>query len=432
MNRHSLSRPPRRLPSAARPSEGHSSTWYRFCYNGTTWLVDEPSNVRFTNRDSVEVEVLHLNYFRYTLSFDVQEQKSDAYQFLTKLWTSVVGAGFGSVFGALGPDDAPAIATEEQRRRLAAEREFVTHLRELLRYVEALDTKITGSIAAHRRPGLNSAELGVLQANLGNVSDACSDTWNPGNEDSLIACSVRALGQRVTTKFNDLERGVHTDSDQFMVSINKYGEIYQAAKQGYADVHVRADQFQALALKSLGSDTRKVGKREAGTRLTLNLAAVDASGRSPIGDVSYFVETTIPLVVHGGLVYSRLNDVTFQKVKRAAEFSEEDVFQRTDANDNSRNFTMFMGWRLANLDGHRPNTSRFSALVSLGTDIDSPGKKVYLAPTLLLFNRVAVSYGGVFGKESNGELQTLEPDVFRIIKERPSAAQFFAISTRIF
>ena len=240
----------------------------------------------------------------------------------------------------------------------------------------------------------------------------------PAKQDRLAACSVRALGQRVTTKFNELERGVHTDPDQFSVSLNKYGEIYKTAKQAYADVHVRADQFQALALKSLGSDIRKVGKREAGTRLTLNLAAVDASGRSPIGDVSYFVETTIPLVVHGGLVYSRLNDVTFQKVKRAAEFSEEDVFQKTDDDANSRNFTMFMGWRLATLDGGQPNTSRFSALISLGTDIDSPGKKVYLAPTLLLFNRVAISYGGVFGKESNGEQQTLEPDVFRIIKEK--------------
>ena len=30
---------------------------YRFCYNGATWLVDEPLNVRFTNRDRVEVEV---------------------------------------------------------------------------------------------------------------------------------------------------------------------------------------------------------------------------------------------------------------------------------------------------------------------------------------------------------------------------------------
>jgi hypothetical protein len=87
---------------------------------------------------------------------------------------------------------------------------------------------------------------------------------------------------------------------------------------------------------------------------------------------------------------------------------------------------------VATPDGRQPNTSRFSALVSLGTDIDSSGKKIYLAPTPLLFNRVAVSYGAAFGKETNGEQQTLEPDVFRIIKAKPSAAQFFAISTRIF
>src|SRR5207244_10659857 len=117
-------------------------------------------------------------------------------------------------------------------------------------------------------------------------------------------------------------------------------------------------------------------------------------------------DTTTPPVLQGGMVYSKCNDVTFEKVKRATGFSEEDLFQKTADDANSRNFTLFMGWRLATLDGRQPNTSRFSALISLGTDIDSPGKKLYLAPTLLLFNRVALSYGGVFGKESNGEQQT--------------------------
>jgi demethoxyubiquinone hydroxylase (CLK1/Coq7/Cat5 family) len=399
---------------------------YRFCYDGTKWLVDEPSNVRFTNRDRVEVEVQHLNYFRYTLSFDVQEQKSEAYQYLTKLWTSVLGVGFGSLIGSLAPEGAPADA------RAQAEQAFVKHLRELLRYIEALDTKVTRAIAVHRKPGLETKELALLRQNLDN-DDGCSEDWKEGQEDSLLACSVRTLSKRATAKFNELERGVHTDTDQFSMSLSpKYGEMYRVAKQSYVSVSARSDQFDALAVKSLGSEKRLVGKREAGTRVTIHLAAVDAAGRSAIGDVSYFVETTLPLVVHGGMSYSRLNDVTFEKVKRAAQFSEEDLFQKTGAEANSRNFSLFMGWRVANLDGRQPNTSRFALLVSLGTDIDAPGKTIYLGPTLLIFNRVAVSYGAAFGKEKDGEQVTLEPDVFRIIKARPSSAQFFSISTRVF
>jgi hypothetical protein len=399
-----------------------TSNLYKFCYDGNAWQVDEPTNVRFTDSDRVEVEVIRLNYFRYTLSFDVQEQKAEAYQYLTKLWTSVLGVGFGSAIVALGP--VAAVLTPEQQ--------FVDHLRQVLRYAEALDAGITRGIAAHRKPGLNADEASVLRARLGTATATCADTWATG-EDPLIECPILSLSPKVTEKFNDLERGVHTSNEQFAAATGKYGEIYQTVKRAYADVHVRADQFQVLALKSLGSERRKVGKRAAGVRLTLTLAAVDASGgRSPIGDVSYVVETSLPLVVHGGVVFSRLNDVTFEKIKRANGFAEDDLFQKKGDEANSRNFTMFMGWRLGTIGGGEPNTNKLSALLSLGTDIDSPGKKLYVAPTVLFFNRVAVSYGAAFGKESEGQQQTLEPDVFRIIKARPSAAQFFSITTRVF
>jgi hypothetical protein len=400
---------------------------YRFCYDGTAWQVDEPSNVRFTSKDRVDVHVVHLNFFRYTLSFDVQEERSESYQYLSKLLNSVLGVGFGSLVGALGP---PAGATDERAKQ---EQAFVNNVRVVVRYAEALDTKITRAIGLHRKPGLNDAEVSLLRDNLGTGTMPCAEpAWTSG-EDPLIGGPVAPLSGCVTEKFNELERGVHTNTDQFAVAMNKYGEIYERAKRAYADVHARADQFQALATKTLGTETRKVGKRDAGVRITLTLTAVDASGgKSPIGDVSYVVESPMPLVVHGGLSLARLNDVTFEKVKRANQFSEDDVFQKKTDEANSQNFSMFMGWRLGGLGGLRPNTNWLSALISLGTDIDSPGKKVYVAPTIMLFNRFAFSYGAVLGKEQEGEQQTLEPDVFRIIKAKPSASQFFSISTRVF
>jgi hypothetical protein len=126
---------------------------YRFCYDGTAWQADEPSNVRFTSKDRVDVQVVHLNFFRYTLSFGVQEEKSDAYQYLSKLWNSALGIGFGSLVGALGP---AAAASDEKARQ---EQAFVNNVRVLLRYAEALDTKITRAIDVHRKPGLNKPEV---------------------------------------------------------------------------------------------------------------------------------------------------------------------------------------------------------------------------------------------------------------------------------
>lgn len=400
---------------------------YRFCYDGTVWQVDEPSNVRFTSTDRVDVQVMHLNFFRYTLSFNVQEETSESYQYLSKLWNSVLGVGFGSLLGALEPE------AELPRSRADQERAFVNNLRAVLRYAEALDTKITRAIGVHRKPGLNPAEVVQLRTNLGSGTMSCTEpSWTSG-EDPLLGSPVAPLSGCVTEKFNELERGVHTNSDQFAVAMNKFGELYEHAKRAYAEVYARADQFQALATKTLGTETRKVGKRDVGVRLTLTLSAVDASGsKSPIGDVSYVVESRMPFVVHGGLALARLDDVTFEKVKRASQFSEDDVFQKKTDEADSRNFTMFMGWRLGGVGGSQPNTNWLSALISLGTDIDAPGKKVYVAPTVMFFNRFAVSYGAVLGKEQEGQQQTLEPDVFRIIKAKPSVAQFLSITTRVF
>lgn len=412
----------------AQPHCGSPATanLYRFCYDGKAWQIDEPTNARFTDRDRVEVEVVRLNYFRYTLSFDVQEQKSEAYQYLNKLWTSVLSVGVGSLTGAL--DDAT-------KKRSDNETAFLRRLIALVRASQALDAALTRAVAAHRLPGLSPAEAKILETNLGNNPQlACDDEWKPGAEDPLVRCPIVALSQRTIVAFNDLERGILTDPEQFALSTGiTYAGVYETAKKAYGEVRARSDQFQSLAQRSLGSERRKVGKRDAGVRLTLTLSAVDAAGgRSPIGDVSYVVESSLPLVVHGGLVFSRLNDVTFEKVKRANGFSEDDLFAKKNDEANSRNFTLFMGWRLGAMGGGRPKSMRVSAMLSLGTDVDSPGKKIYVAPTLLFFNRVAVSYGAALGKESEGQQQTLEPDIFRIVKARPSAAQFFSISTRIF
>ncbi len=398
---------------------------YRFCYDGTSWLVDEPLNQRFTDRDRVEVDVQHVNYLRYTLSFDVQEQKSEAYQYLTKLFTSGLGASLGSLAGALGGQSTAEKAAGDQ---------FITNSRELLRTIDALDSKVSATLVAHRKPGLNPAEVAALRLSLGSETSVCPiPAWTDG-PDPLISCPVEALRVIASQKYAALEQGVHSDNTQFKLAHGELGELYGSLRAAYGAATERADQFAALALKSLGTETRKVGKRAAGTKVTLLLAAVDAGGsRSPIGDVSYFVETTIPLTAHGGLVFSRLRDVTFAQVKRANGGGEDDLFLQETNAATSKGFSLFLGWRLCSLDVAAPShASRAALLISLGTDIASPGEKVYVGPTVMLFGRVGITGGIALGKEQEGQQQTLEPNVFRLIAARPKTSWFLSFTTRIY
>src|SRR4029079_4876383 len=116
--------------------------------------------------------------------------------------------------------------------------------------------------------------------------------------------------------------------------------------------------------------------------------------------------------------FSTVKDVTFEKVKRSNGFSEDDLFQKTGDNSNSKNFSLYLGWRFASFWGETPTDAKLSALFSLGTSVDSPGQKIYVGPSLIILNRVGLTFGGVLGKDLNGEQQTLEPDVFKIIKAK--------------
>ena len=415
---------------------------YRFCFDGTKWNIDEPTNNRFTNRDRVEVEVQHFNFLRYTLSFDIKEEKSESYQYLTKLWTSVLSPDIAGLIGGLGLEEP---RNDQERKKNSAEAVLFHNIRELLRRTDALDRKITLVGEPYRKTGLTDAEAKTLsdavgQEPAGQIPDndndprKCQKDWSASSPtDPLLACSVRQVVAAVDEAYATLQRGVTTDDYQFAASVGRAAGVYRGAKDAEASIRDRADKFLALAQKTTDMELKQVGKREVGTRISLTLTAVDAGGaRTPMGDVNYFVETAMPLVVHGGLAFSNLHDVTFEKIRRAGSFGEDDLFQKKSDASNSKNFSIFFGWQLAQLDpGKSPNESRASLLVSLGTDIATPGQKIFAGPSLLLFNRFVVTSGWAFAKEAHGEQQTLEPDIFKVVKQKPASSWFFSFASKV-
>jgi hypothetical protein len=430
---------PGSAPQSARCGNALAPNVYRLCFDGQAWQVDEPTNSRFTNRDRVEVEVQHFNFLRYTLAFDVQEEKSEAYQYLTKLWTSI-----------LNPDILQAFALGETTGPRAVDL-LVEALRDLYRREQALDRKITSIASRYRKTGLTGAEAAALRAAVsGPGQPACApadfDAVNkpeyvepsPGGataDDPLAACTVVEIARGLNASYARLNRLILVDNEAFTDAISGGRKaLYNLVSGAYADVRKRADTFVSLAEKTADVETKKAGKHEAGTRVTLTLSAIDEGGaKTPIADVNYFVETTMPLVIHGGVAFTGLRQVSFDTVKRASAFGEEELFQKTAEAETGKSFSAFLSWTLAPLVGTKsgPHGAWLSLLASLGTDVSSPGSKIFVGPTLLFFGRMAFTGGVAFGTEKEGQVETLDPDIFRVIRSRPAHSYFFSLTTKV-
>jgi hypothetical protein len=428
------------LSSVARAADGTTTAavcgtsltnnLYRLCFDGKTWKVDEPSNSRFTNRDRVEVELQHFNFIRYTLAFDVKEEKSESYQYLTKLWGSILSPDILGLVGlGIDADRDPANA-------------LVTAMRDLNRRTIALDQRVSTLVSTYTKTGLTGPQALALEAAVG--TDAACDpgdadaqlgkpNWPAGEADSLLKHPVRRLLCGVKISLARLQREILTSDASFTAVNGKQSKLYAMVTEAVSTAMTRTDTFIARADKTTGVENRKLGKHEAGTRVTLNVAAVgDGGERTAIADVNYLVETTMPLVAHVGVTMTGLNDVSFKKVKKATSLGEDELFQKTSDGDDSTGFSLFLSWKVGTID-HKstPNKSIASLLVSLGTDTVKPGRRIFAGPSLMLVNRVVVTGGLAFGKESEGEQQTLAPDIFQIVKERPNHSYFFALSMKV-
>jgi hypothetical protein len=433
--RAALAQPAATMRTGACGTPAHNL--YRLCFEKTEWKVDEPDNARFTNRDRVEVEIRHFNFLRYTLSFDVKEEKSESYQYLTKLWSSLLSPDMLSFLGLGGEARGDA--------------SLITAMRDVYRRAQALDRKITKVASQYRRTGLTDSEATTLRDDvLAPATGAkCDPSTNdlpelpafpeprPGStlDDPLIVqCPVEELVRGLNLSYARLSRLIVTNDAAFNQSITGAQKtLFTTVTDAYTAVRKRADAFVNLAQKTVGVEVKQAGKHDAGTRVTLAISALDEGGnRSPMADVNFFVETAMPLVVHIGVALSGLRDVTFDTIKRGSTAGEDDLFLQKSASDSSKNFTTFLSWVVTPLTPKAgPNNSWGALLLSLGTDVAAPGKKIFAGPTVLLFNRMALTVGAVFAKEAEGQLQTLEPNVFRIVQERPKATFFFALTSKV-
>lgn len=388
------------------------STTARFTvkYEEGEWRTTPPIETRITDRDRVDVCIEHFNFLRYTLKFDVAEQRSESYGYLTKLWGSILSPSLAGALGDAGPG-GPAPDPLLQK----------------LQTLYALSLDADAAVAAATRPytatGLTDAQARALSTARG------SETATPRTG---VAGQVDVMRRAR----NDLQQFILSNAPAFDAIYGPRREMYRAVTDLYAAVNERADIFLRLSAKTIGIEVKRVGKREAGTRVTFTIVALDESGAvTPVDEVAYFVQSNMPLVAHGGIAFSGLRDVAFDKVKRAGTFGEEELFQQQSDENKSIDYTLFLGWQFYGMTNDVTGDRRqgkLGAAFSLGTDVRHPGKRIFAGPSLLLFNRIVVSGGAVLGKESEGQDVTLEPNLFRIIRERPKTKWFFSLSTKVY
>jgi hypothetical protein len=370
------------------------------CYDGDQWHVQLPPNARLTNRDAVWVRVRHFNFLRYALSFDITEERAESYGYLASLWSSALDLNMGSLLGALDAERADA--------------RLVTASREVYRAAQAVQRKVDAALAPHKSPGLSPEEARALDASTADVQAALT-TLHEANAT--------------------LQQLVEADDASFKTAFSsRSSTLYALATNAHSAATTKADAFLTLARRSLGDEIKKVGTKDAGTRVTVVMTATDPSGaKSEVETVHYFVQSVMPLVAHGGVVVSGLKDVSFEKVKRAAQFSEEDYFQQQSGNNQLTAFSTFLGWQLfasrSSLDTETKQ-QKVGVLMSLGTDLSSPGRHVYVGPSVMLLGRLVVTGGAALGTESTGSGQ-IEPNVFRLVRQTRSATWFSSIGVRV-
>lgn len=388
------------------------------CFDGIQWQVQPPPNARITNKDAVWIRVRHFNFLHFTLSYDIKEEKSDSYQYLTRLWSSILSPQLGDLIGALSVGDKRDILPQ-----------FLNLVVAVYAKGQEVQRQVDVVLHTYANPGLTASEARDLAASAAAISTARTD----------LQKAFRALQDAVEGKNCPTTAGttVQTpDSRCFELAFGTGGaRYYQLGVETYNLASSKADSFLALADRTIHDEIKKLGTKNGGMRVTITLTAIDAQGsKKDFEEIHYTVQTSMPLVAHGGLAFSGIKDVSFDTVKRASQFSENDFFAQRGTGDTSKGYSAFLAWQFYGAGSSTDTDAKshpLGLLLSLGTDVTSPGKRLFVGPSVMAFGRVVLTAGEALGSESHGQ-DEIEPNVFRIIADRPKTSWFTAITMRVY
>ncbi len=369
------------------------------------WSVSDPVDKKITSGDEVVVRVRNFNFLQYSLSVDVNEQEVASYQYLEKLWASILTPGAGSLFELL--------RSTGQMAPTSASDSLFARCRRTYTYAMRLDTRISAARASVNGIDIDDKELSALRSAGDDVKDK------------------RKL---LHETYVSLQSEVEKDFSSAFGALRAYVDV---AEQAYKTVIPKADLFLELADRSTKAFDKSLGKRDSGKLVRVSVKAFNEAGiDTTLCEFSYLVQSQWPLIVHAGLSGSTLDDVSFEKVQRVSNAGPEDFFQKTSDEDWTADAILMAGWPIYAHVGTPSDDEKneWGVLISLGTSLSEPGKKILLCPSFY-WRRLIGSVGAVMAKKVEGEEESdpsIPPDLFKVITEDLTVDLFFSLTIRLY
>lgn len=347
-------------------------------------LAERP---RIDTSSQVAVHVTGFNFLHYNLEFAVEEKQIEAYAYLAGIWDEILGFDLRDLPAAMsGPAADWWKLVRRRRQELAA------------------DTRAFAGQAS-----LDYQELKALTS--------LRTTWQ-GRVEELDAKRADAYEQATTV----------VELQQFDIVDRDHQELLAAI-----------NSFVTLAGRSLQGSRQNVGKKKAGTVVTV-VATPKPLPATTVADpkslksrsVEYLVESKNPLLFHVGLTHSSLEDAEFTTVRA---LDGRDLFTKVKDEKGTDAFSAYLSYPLGTRD-----LERAKWFATLGTDLSDVGDRIYAGLSARLRGRWFLTVGGAYGLVTEGMGESTEAAgggetsrrLFEIIQEDREWAGFAAVSVKVY
>jgi hypothetical protein len=338
-----------------------------WAHRDTKLLNDSLTEYRLVEGDTLLVRVRHLNFLKYSVTLKAESVEIKAYTEGNTIWSAIFG--LVSVFGAAA--EPPGSETPFRK----AYREWYTR-------VEASQT-LLGSFTTAT---VYSKEAFDIQDDNDKLAEQkITDAANgiPKSVIGLAEARAEAL------------KGASTRED--FQDYDKLAQIHDA-------LLVRLGDFQARAQLVRDGQSLSVPAQKTGHLVTLTLTSKDriTSNDSNTLAVTYFVRSVHPLVFHTGYAVSRLDKVSFDKVRGLAGQDLYTVVSSTSATADLVSYLSYEFWNGG------PN-GRYGALASIGIPVTDPTSGVIAGGSIRVFSRLLFNVGLFVARLDQGVDQAQEP-----------------------
>ena len=344
-------------------------------------LAEQP---RIDSSNQVAVQVVGFNFLHYNLEYEIDERQIEAYSYLSGLWDQILGFDLTKQLGVQG-------AAADWWKSVRENRELLKKAVDAYKGSSAFTKDELSKLKNARSVWLSKAtELDKLRSNAYEKASTVVEL----QQFDIVDRDHQALIEAITT-------------------------------------------FANLSQKSLNGDRKPIGKRSAGTVVSVSavvkpLPSTEVSGKLPASSFEYLVESTYPLIFHVGLTHTELEDAEFATVR---SLDGRDLFSQVSRGKGTDTLSAYLSYPLGK---KQIENARWFA--TLGTDFTDIGDQIYLGVSSRVRDRWFITVGAAYGKVTKGENPTEEtaPDgdssrtLFEIIEEDRDIAAFFSISVKLY